>query len=78
MQDISKIIAGNGGVTKVAAAMGIPIGTVSAWMTRNSVPADKAISFESITGVSRHALRPDVFGPPPRARAHTRGQRNAG
>jgi DNA-binding transcriptional regulator YdaS (Cro superfamily) len=29
------------------------------------VPADRAVAFEKITGISRHVLRPDVFGPPP-------------
>lgn len=29
------------------------------------VPGDKAIMVESVTGVSRHELRPDIFGPTP-------------
>lgn len=29
------------------------------------VAADKAIEVERITGISRHELRPDVFGPTP-------------
>lgn len=29
------------------------------------VAAERAIEFERITGISRHVLRPDVFGPAP-------------
>lgn len=32
---------------------------VSQWKI---VPADKALKVEAITGVSRHEMRPDVFG----------------
>lgn len=34
---------------------------VSQW---KKVPADRVVDVESITGVSRHELRPDVFGAP--------------
>ena len=30
-----------------------------------NVAADKAIELEDITGISRHTLRPDIFGPEP-------------
>jgi DNA-binding transcriptional regulator YdaS (Cro superfamily) len=33
---------------------------ISQW---KRVPADRAIDVEAVTGVSRHDLRPDVFGP---------------
>lgn len=33
---------------------------ISQW---KRVPAERAIEVEAITGVSRHELRPDVFGP---------------
>ncbi len=34
----------------------------------------RAVVIERLTGISRHVLRPDVFGPPvPPAPAHTRG-----
>lgn len=32
---------------------------ISQW---KQVPADRARDVESVTGISRHALRPDVFG----------------
>ncbi|MEQ8034290.1 YdaS family helix-turn-helix protein [Xanthomonas sp. WHRI 6106] len=41
-------------------------GHVWAWIHRgHSVPAEFVIKIESATGVSRHDLRPDVFGPAP-------------
>ena len=78
MDTLSEIIAAQGGVTKFASDLGLPLGTVSAWKTRNCVPAGKVIDVERLTGVSRHKLRPDVFGETPsraratRAPAHTR------
>ena len=35
---------------------------VSQWKI---VPADKVLKVEAVTGISRHDLRPDVFGPAP-------------
>lgn len=50
-----------GGITGLAKAIGnITPQAVSQW---KRVPADRAIEVEMVTGVSRHALRPDVFGP---------------
>lgn len=38
---------------------------VSQWKI---VPPDRALEVERVTGVSRHDLRPDVFGPAPKPR----------
>jgi DNA-binding transcriptional regulator YdaS (Cro superfamily) len=38
---------------------------VHKWAVR--VPADRVLLVEGVTGVSRHVLRPDVFGPAPQA-----------
>lgn len=40
-------------------ALGITSGALSQW---TQVPADRAIAVEEWTGISRHMLRPDVFG----------------
>lgn len=48
---------------KLAASLGITSGALSQW---TQVPADRVIAVEQITGISRHDLRPDVFGPAPR------------
>ena len=40
-------------------------GHVWAWIHRERrVPAEHVLAIEAATGVSRHLLRPDVFGPP--------------
>ena len=47
----------------IAQALGVTQGAISQW---TQVPADRVIAVEQITGISRHDLRPDVFGPAPR------------
>ena len=54
---------GRGGAAKLVAELGISHAAISQW-TR--VPAKHALDVERITGVSRHDLRPDIYGPPPR------------
>ena len=44
---------------KLALALGITQGAISQW---KQVPADRALDVERATGISRHVLRPDVFG----------------
>lgn len=51
------------GITRLAREMRLPVQTVASWKARGSLPAERAIEFERITGVSRHTTRPDVFGP---------------
>lgn len=42
-------------------------GHIWAWLNRDTlVPAEFCRSIEAATGVSRHDLRPDVFGPAPK------------
>lgn len=45
---------------ELATSLGITSGALSQW---GQVPADRVISVERLTGISRHDLRPDVFGP---------------
>lgn len=49
---------------ELAAALRITSGALSQW---KQVPADRAVAVEGVTGISRHLLRPDVFGPMPEA-----------
>ncbi|GAN49669.1 Cro/CI family transcriptional regulator [Methylobacterium radiotolerans] len=46
----------------LARAIGISTQAVDKW---DVVPAERVLKVEEITGVSRHDLRPDVFGPAP-------------
>ena len=38
-----------------------------------AVPAEIVLDLERITGISRHDLRPDVYGPPITAKANAAG-----
>lgn len=63
---IERVIDDLGGVTSAAKALGINNPSVIAnWRTRNSVPAERVLDVEKLTGISRHELRPDIFGSAP-------------
>lgn len=53
-----------GGVTNLARQIGITSQAISQW---DRVPAERVLAVETATGVSRHDLRPDIYGPPPAA-----------
>lgn len=40
--------------------------TITRW-AQNHVPAERVLDVERITGISRHDLRPDIYGPAPSA-----------
>lgn len=46
--------------TEIAAACGLGRTAVVMW---KRVPAAHVLTVERLTGISRHVLRPDVFGP---------------
>jgi TorA maturation chaperone TorD len=52
-------IAAIGGVTELARQLGISQPSVSNWAR---VPAERVLQVESITGVNRSVLRPDLYG----------------
>ncbi|HWV19502.1 MAG TPA: Cro/CI family transcriptional regulator [Devosia sp.] len=56
-----------GGPIALAAALGIKHPALYSW---KRVPAERVLQIEKLTGVSRHDLRPDVFGPA-QAEAHS-------
>lgn len=79
MSALDEAISVIGGVSKLAAILSETRKTtqsvVSNWRMRGQVPADRCVEIENATGgkVTRHDLRPDIFGPPagaakPRAR----------
>lgn len=51
-----------GGMPAVAKALFITPQAVQCW---TKVPAKHVLILEAMSGVSRHLLRPDIFGPPP-------------
>lgn len=50
----------------LARALEITPGAVSQW---DRVPAERVLDIERLTGISRHDLRPDLYGPHPTKRA---------
>lgn len=52
----------------LADALGIKSPSITDWHRRGKIPAERCLAIESLTGISRHALRPDVFGPAPKRR----------
>lgn len=57
-QGLQEAIRAVGGVSELARRIGISQPSVSNW---DRIPAERVISIESITGVSRAILRPDLF-----------------
>jgi len=51
-----------GGLTRLAKQLGISHQSFYSW---SQVPADRCLEFERVTGISRHKLRPDIYGPEP-------------
>jgi TorA maturation chaperone TorD len=66
MRDVGlqRAIDAVGGVSALANALGIAQPSVSGW---SRIPADRVAAVESVTGVPRHTLRPDLFEAPARA-----------
>lgn len=53
-----------GAAAEIARALTINHAAVRQWKDRG-VPAERVLEVERLTGISRHVLRPDVFGPYP-------------
>lgn len=63
--EIIKMVAGKaGGMVALAEQLRITRSAIHQW---KQVPANRVLEVERITGVSRYALRPDIFGKPPKA-----------
>ena len=48
--------------SELASRMSLTPQAVNQWVRTGRVPAERCVAVEKITGVSRHILRPDVFG----------------
>lgn len=46
----------------LARAVGVNKSTVTRW-DQKDVPATRVLEVERVTGISRHDLRPDIYGP---------------
>lgn len=65
MSALDRAVQSAGSQQALAQLLGIKPPSVSGWYDRRRVPAERCIAIELATGVSRHQLRPDVFGPDP-------------
>ncbi|HDS1579965.1 TPA: helix-turn-helix domain-containing protein [Stenotrophomonas maltophilia] len=65
MSALDRAVQSAGSQQALAQLLGIKPPSVSGWYDRRRVPAERCIAIERATGVSRHQLRPDVFGPDP-------------
>ncbi len=57
-QGLEKAIAAVGGVRSLARALGVSQPAISAW---KRVPADRVLAVETVTGITRTHLRPDLY-----------------
>ncbi|MBN9033714.1 MAG: helix-turn-helix domain-containing protein [Rhizobiales bacterium] len=51
-----------GSASELARRIGITAAAVLQWP---QVPPKRVLAVEEVSGVSRHILRPDLYGPPP-------------
>lgn len=60
---------GEGGQVILAKRCSVTPQAVNQWVKKKKVPPERVLEVEDATGVSRHALRPDIYGPPPAQQA---------
>lgn len=68
MTSLDRAVAAAGSQRALALALGIKSPSISGWYERGRIPVERCAAIEAATGVSRHDLRPDVFGPAPPGR----------
>lgn len=61
MTPIEQAIEAAGGLSSLAERLKVSPQVVSNWRARGTVPAPRVLDIERETGVSRHALRPDIY-----------------
>jgi DNA-binding transcriptional regulator YdaS (Cro superfamily) len=60
---VEAVIVALGGPSNAARALGISKpNVVTNWKKRGQVPIERVLQIEAATGISRHILRPDIFG----------------
>lgn len=64
--EIRKVADRIGGICAMSLKLGLSRAAVSQW---KQIPLNRVRDVERLTGVSRHRLRPDVFGTRPSVRA---------
>lgn len=64
---IDRAVEAVGGQAGLARVCSVTPQAVMQWVSKGKPPAGRVLQIEEATGVSRHELRPDVFGPQPDA-----------
>lgn len=59
-----------GGQARLARAVGVSVQAVHQWLSKGRVPVERASKVSEVTGVSKHRLRQDIFGPELDRREH--------
>lgn len=62
LSPVDAVIKALGGPSNAARTLGTKPSVVMNWRTRKQVPAERVLDIETATGISRHTLRPDIFG----------------
>lgn len=63
---VDMVVEKLGGVTKTARLLGVANPSVIAnWRARGRIPPERVLEIEALSGISRHIIRPDVFGTAP-------------
>lgn len=67
MAALQRAVEHFGSRTALARALGVTLMAITQWFKRGRVPPERCIAIETACDgkVTRHELRPDVFGPPP-------------
>ncbi len=63
MSGLVKAIKFAGSQQKLAVLMGVSSMAVSKWTKNDSVPTERVLTIEKLTGVPRYELRPDIYPP---------------
>jgi hypothetical protein len=66
---LAAAVAAAGSLTVLAGKLGLTLQAVCQW---DEVPPERCLDVERVTGVSRHDLRPDIYGPRPKKRLEHR------
>lgn len=61
---LEKAINAAGSQATLARGIEVSQQLISYWLRKGKCPAEYALKVEAVSGVSRHELRPDIFGAP--------------
>jgi DNA-binding transcriptional regulator YdaS (Cro superfamily) len=67
--DLARAVRDAGSQSAFGRLVGKRQSTIREWLLADKVPPESVLKVEEATGISRHRLRPDVYGPEPAERA---------